>query len=224
MPQFQTVFTTPAVVTNVVATAATDRSAIALAWDVAAMAPQEFVQYVIYRRVVGDAEWTYAGAATDQNDPTFDDVQAPHRVALEYSVRVDNGWAQGDDTLASTTLPLDYWIVAADDPGLVFAIPHVSAYSEALDPQAETFRPLDRPNAVVVGGTVTGPDGSVRSMLLPAEAGVYGLLRAVTARAAPVYLKNPFGDVHYVRLTKLAKEPFQAGAQTASFDYVTVDA
>lgn len=224
MPTWTTAFTTPPALATLTATPDTDASAVVLAWSATTIPANQFWRYRIYRRDVETLLPVLIGEIDNPAVLTFTDQEAPHVVETRYLVTVSNGWAESDAIAAVVTLPLDaYWIIDPTDPTLVFAIPHVSGYSETWDPQAESFAPLDRDAPIVVTGVLLPPAGPMTAVLGPTDYPIFGLLKRAAQRDPWVVLKTPFGDVRHVKLTKLTKDRGQAGWQSVGFDYATVD-
>lgn len=223
MPTWTTAFTAPPELTGLTVTADPDTSSVVLAWTASAIAAAEFHRYYVYRREVASGAFVRAGEVDAQALPTFIDIAAPHGIAAEYYVTVSNGWAESapSDT-AAAVLDLLYWIVHPDDPSLRFAVPHVSGYRESVNDGGQEFRALGRRAAVVVSAEALVPSGQFSSLLLPDEREVYYLLRRLLDVTPWVYLKNPAGDVHKVKVRVSDKDHGQAGVQQVAVTWTGV--
>lgn len=222
MPTFLTSFSQPPAVGSVSVVADQSRSAIDVSWTSSGIADGEFWRYRIMRRRHGATDWEEAGSVYAIATLTFADIAAPHNALVDYSVRVDNGYLESDDVIASTTLALEYWIVDLADPTLRFALPHVQGYQFSEEPEQEEFRPVGRGAPLIVEGERLPPKGTITMFVTPSDAGAIELLRRAAAVMPFVLLKDAFGEVLSVKLGTIGSDRGQAGNRVVTAAFTSV--
>lgn len=221
MPQWTTSFGTPPATTGLSAVADPSSSSIVLTWDTTALAPALFWRYFIYRR---NAEGAYVriGEVADAAPATYRDTEAPHGINAEYLVTVSNGFAEGEADTGATVLDLRWWIIHPTDPGLTFELRYVESFTEGWAYPQQEFAALGREYPLVVSDQQLAPSGQLRLQIMPADRGLFTLLRRAARTDPWVVLKDPFGDVYRVKLGDIGRDTGPVGVRPTTVSYRTV--
>ena len=184
------------------ATVFEDRSFIFLHWTPTSLATN-FVTYVIYRRDIGDTDWTMIGTRKPETSGNFYDYYAGMGRQYEYRVTVvkkitdEPDIESPDSDIVTAQLVSDVWMVVGKDRAEehIFELP-VSEESHTRPVQQETFEPLGSNRKAIVRGFVLGHEGSITLTFDQSESREgREKIEYLMYYAGPHILKNPFGDV-----------------------------
>lgn len=237
----------PDAVTTVVATADDDWSKIIVTWDQTTLkVGHTFVSYNIYRRIVGDTEWTLIGNTYAITTNEYDDWYAGH--GLNYDYRVTTSTTKSGVELESpdatspdssiayrVTLSSDVWMLVGSDRAAnhVQELP-VMESSHNRPVQQESFEVLGSNRKVIIRGYVLGHEGSItciwdkREVASPSDSQVMydytiigrRLVEYLTYVKGPHILKSPFGDVWEVEFSSPSYQWMGGGHLQVSLEWV----
>lgn len=199
---FQLQLDAPPAVQGLSATIIEEQSRVFLEWDASSLGTK-FVTYVIYRRDVGDTDWTMIGTRKPETNVAFSDWYAGQSRQYEYRVTVvklitsEPDLESPDSDIVSTALQSDVWMVIGKDRAEehVFELP-VSSESHSRPVQQEEFEPLGSNRKAIVRGFVLGHEGTLDVVFQNTEAQLAKeQVEYLLYYAGPHILKNPFGDV-----------------------------
>lgn len=195
----------PPAIEGMSATVYEEKSLIRLDWDRSSLGAA-FVAYVIYRRRVGETEWSAIGIRKPEVNNFFNDWYAGQGVPYEYRVTVvklitnEPDVESPDSDIVSAILESDVWMIVGRDRAEehIFEL-EVSSESHSRPVQQETFEPLGSNRKAVVRGFVLGHEGSLDVSFDQSQT-VVGReeIEYLLYYAGPHILKNPFGDVYDV--------------------------
>jgi hypothetical protein len=211
------------------ATVRDDISAIVLHWEASSLG-SSFIAYVIYRRAVGDDEWTMIGTARPETNTTFTDYYAGQGVEYEYRVTVVKSLStqpdleSPDSDIVQARFDGDVWMVIGQDrlPEHTFEL-FVVSESHTRPVQQEVFEPIGGTRKTSVRGFVLGWEGSLDVTWLPEEKRIAeAQIDYLLSNAGPHTLKNPFGDVYDVTFGTPDGSYQGAGVQNMTLTWIEV--
>lgn len=232
LQRFQTVDATPPdAITGLSATV--NESSITLDWDESTLAALDFDHYEVYRREVGDTEWTGIASIYVEATVSFDDISVSTGIVYEYKVtqfkNVVGGFdiESADSDIVQAGLEgdaVDAWIIVGADglPEHTFEINVMSGPS--TEPiQQESFEPLGSNRKTIARGRVLGAEGTLNCFADVSEVtALLPKIRYITRNRGPHVLRSPFGDVWLVEFSGVTKNYIQAGHLEWSIAYTEV--
>ncbi len=195
----------PPKINGLSATVEPEQSKITLDWDASSLAAN-FVTYVIYRRPIGESEWTMIGTKKPETNTIFVDWYAGQRRTYEYRVTVvkliagEPDLESPDSDIVTTILDADTWMVIGKDRATehIFELP-VDSENHNRPVQQESFEPIGSNRKAVVRGFVLGHEGTMDVLWTEEESfDARAQIEYLLYYAGPHILKNPFGDVYDV--------------------------
>jgi hypothetical protein len=202
---------------------------IELDWDKSALGTA-FVTYVIYRRPVGEDNWTMIGTAKPETNTRFNDYYAGQYVEYEYRVTVvklvsgEPDVESPDSDIATARLESDVWMVVGQDrnPSHIFELP-VQDENHSRPVQQEVFEPLGTNRKAVVRGFVLGHEGSLDLLWKEDEAAAAKeQLDYLVYYPGPHTLKDPFGNVYDVTFAGPDSHYLQGGHLQVTLTWIEV--
>lgn len=201
MPTFSTSFVPPSPPSGLELSADLDASAMRLVWDASAVAQVDFGGFRVYRSLDNGLTFTLLALLPLVTDVSYDDFEAPLNTVILYRLTQSNLDFESDPVDASADLTSSaWWVVTPDDPTLTFPIPKVRAATMTSPKVQDIFAPIGRPTRVAVGDVVQTEEGQLSFLVMPDNAGMIALLRAIQARMeGAIILKAPDGVIHRVQ-------------------------
>jgi hypothetical protein len=206
-------------------------SANILRWTVSNMAANDFREYVIYRKLSNEAEWTELTSITSQSTVIYYDYTAANTVSYEYKITQfqivpgDVDLESSDSDIGSAILDTDSWFVVGADRAAshIFEVPVVSApFVEPV--QQEVFEPLGTDRKVIIRGREMGAEGTLQGRWVSTQREeAKAQVAYIKGSAGPHILKSPFGDVWNVQFSGPNKDYEVAGHITMSINWTEID-
>src|SRR6478735_496516 len=201
-----------------------------LHWTASNLLSSDFRQYVIYRRLSTDTDWTILDTLTNQSQVAYYDYTAANTKSYEYKmtqfqiVPGDVDLESGDSDIGSAILDTDSWFVIGADRNAahIFEVPVVAApFSEPV--QQEVFEPLGTSRKVIIRGRVMGAEGTLQGKWNTTERDdALAQVLYIKSNAGPHILKSPFGDVWQVEFSGPNKEYEAGGHITININWTEV--
>lgn len=205
-------------------------SANVLRWTASNLLAADFRQYVIYRRLTSDTDWTILDTLTNQSQVLYYDYTAANTKTYEYKITQfqiipgDVDLESGDSDIGSANLDTDSWFVIGADrnEAHIFEVPVTAApFSEPV--QQEVFEPLGTRRKVIVRGKVMGAEGTLQGQWVTTERdAALAQVAYIKSNAGPHILKSPFGDVWQVEFSGPNKEYEAGGHVTININWTEV--
>jgi hypothetical protein len=221
---WSTSFATPGETTGLSIAEDTATPGLVLTWTTSPLGAGLFWRYFIYRKDP-DGNYRRIGEVTDQNTPTYTDLEAPHGITVDYGVTTSNGWAEGAMGVASGVLLRNWWLVHPTDPDLRFELRYVPSggLTERYNLEQRSFTPLGRSTPVVVSSKLMPPAGTLQLNIIPTDVETFDLLKRAAKVDPYVVIKSPFGDVYRVRLGQIERSIAPGGMRPVSIAYTSVE-
>jgi hypothetical protein len=206
------------------------QSAIILSWTASNLLPEDFREYIIYRKLSTSTEWAILTVITDENTTTYSDYSAANTVSYDYKITQmeivigDADLESADSDIGTSSLDTDSWYFIGVDgsPEHIFELPVTAApFSEPV--QQEIFEPLGTSRKVIIRGRVMGAEGSL-TMQWDTSQRDLALTQVAYMKnnAGPHVLKSPFGDSWLVQFGGPSKEYVAGGHFNATLNWTEV--
>lgn len=189
-----------------------------------------FLRWKVYRRLVGETTWNVLGEISMQNVTEFKDWLVPSQDTYEYLV-VQVVERFGDEVESYLADPTDvyvpaggYWLIDPVDSGNNSKLHNVTTESYRHNRERAEFNVIGRGRHADIGENA-GITGSLTAQLRDGQGSTARdkkrKIETLQAKAVPVYLRNPFGDVLHVSCgdVDVARVP---GVGPAEFVDITV--
>lgn len=225
---FGTEFSIPTTPTNLTATPDAETSWVALAWDAWPDDPALLEEWRVYRTDgAGERIRIDDSRATDPDDPTFVDYDAPWGVGLQYEVAAYDGARESESADVATEIgALGPFLVVPGDGATSWSPLPVSGARRLPRTSKTMHSPLGRSTYLVTsGGTLRKPAGSASFDIEWADLEDLARFRSLDAYANAndyVVYKPAAGETYRVQIANLIETGPNEDGYGIAFDWFSV--